>query len=37
MKKSGSHFDPAVAVAFDACFAELLTIRAANPDIEDHR
>ncbi len=30
---SGTHFDPAVASAFDTCFDEILTIRAANPDL----
>jgi putative two-component system response regulator len=29
---SGSHFDPAVAAAFAACFDEILAIRMANPD-----
>jgi putative two-component system response regulator len=30
---SGTHFDPAVATAFDACFDEILVIRSANPDL----
>jgi putative two-component system response regulator len=32
---SGTHFDPAVVVAFDACFQVILEIRAANPDLPE--
>ncbi|MBY0453561.1 MAG: response regulator [Burkholderiaceae bacterium] len=29
---TGTHFDPEIAAAFQACFSEILDIRAANPD-----
>jgi putative two-component system response regulator len=33
VRLSGTHFDPAVVAAFDACFDAILEIRAANPDL----
>lgn len=32
---AGTHFDPAIAAAFDACFDAILEIRAANPDLPE--
>jgi putative two-component system response regulator len=34
-KLSGTHFDPLVAKAFDACFDEILEIRATHPDLPE--
>jgi putative two-component system response regulator len=32
---SGTHFDPAVVAAFNACFNVILEIRAAYPDLPE--
>lgn len=37
VSQSGKHFDPAVVAAFEACFEEILTIRAANSDSTDEQ